>query len=111
MFLANQDVRPQGHTSHGRTDFDFAGTNGDHYIIELNLYREEKKSNDPFVPPDTPEDVACLRDSMAPLAKKAMEQINPKYVQSFKGGGRIINVAQVVARRTIVHAEFEVHGG
>jgi hypothetical protein len=110
MIIADQAYHTQTQTSHGRTDIDLRGKNSDVFIIEIKLYREKIKSYDPYVPPDTPKEAAGLRQRMAPLAKKAMSQINKKYVQSFKGEGRIIKVALVVARRTFVLAEFEAHG-
>jgi hypothetical protein len=39
-----------------------------------------------------------------------MKQINKKYLQTFKGR-KFVKVALVIARRTFVLAEFEVHGG
>jgi hypothetical protein len=65
-----------------------------------------------LVPPKTDEEIANLREQMAPLAREALKLIEGKYADKFEGGsGRVIKVALVIARRTFVLAQFEVIDG
>jgi hypothetical protein len=112
MLMANQPFQPQEHTAHRRIDVHLTGQGDDEYIIELKLYREEKSKSGPLVPPKTDEEIAELQGQIASLTREALNQIEVKYADKYEGGsGRLIKVALVIARRTLVLAQFEVFGG
>jgi hypothetical protein len=109
MMMAKQPCEPRKPTAYGLMDFQMIGPKGDMYIIELKLLKEPKnKRGEEPTPPDEPNEIAKLRATMSPLARKALNQIGQKYVNDFTDRPiRVIKVALVIARRSFVLAEFE----
>ncbi|MDR1871784.1 MAG: hypothetical protein LBS60_07690, partial [Deltaproteobacteria bacterium] len=131
LFMADQGVDSQEMTAQGLLDVHFVSPKGEHFIIELKVYREKtpKSSDSPETNPDAnsadppekgakPKHIppplddqarAKLRKSMTPIAEAALIQIKEKYVDKYRGEGQpIAMVALVMARRTFVLAKFEV---
>jgi hypothetical protein len=106
--LSGQWFQTQEHTTHGRLDIEVIGPQGDDYIVEIKLYREEKPPNEPLRVPRDAVGKAQLRGAMVHLAQEALTQIDEKYASNVEGGdNRVVKVALVIARRIFVLAQFE----
>ena len=112
MILAKQRYTGQEHTSHGILDVRVMGGDGSDHIVEMKILQEEKtKSGGHPTPPTDPEEKARLRERMETNAREALRQITEKYAHSHSSGpGRLVKVALVIARRTVVLARYEAIG-
>jgi hypothetical protein len=109
MLMAKERFSSQEHKANGRLDLHLTIPGGDEYIIEIKLYREEKPFNKSQVPPKVEDVIVKLRSQMAPLANDTLKQITERYQGKFGvDQGRVVKVALVIARHSLVLAKFEV---